>query len=83
MTIFTAVIIALPISIIPLVVEAIIVEDMTFNDDLMILTPHRIYDETNINIFGCYVITLLFRIINPLGTIGKFIHFIFTVGRKD
>lgn len=83
MAICSAVLIMIVVFSIPFAMEIYVAENVTSDDWAMVLTPRRLYDNSNMNMFGCYVITGICRIINPIGTIGKFIHFIFTVGRKD
>lgn len=46
-------------------------------------TPKQMYESTNLNMFGCCVLWLIFFILNPILFICKFIGWIFTVGRKD
>lgn len=58
--------------------------DVLFESNYIVVTPSRLYECTKkFNIFGCWVICILFRIVNPIGTIGKLIHFIFTTGRRS
>ena len=55
-----------------------------FNPSYIVLTPSRLYKCTKgLNKLGCWIIFVLFRIINPVGTIGKVIHFIFTAGSEE
>lgn len=52
--------------------------------DYVVLTPSRLYHHTPLNKFGSWFIIIVFRILNSVGTIGKFLHFIFTTeGRKN
>lgn len=51
-------------------------------NEYIIFTPKRIYNRIGVNKFGAWVITVFLRIINPIGTIGKFVHFAFTNGRE-
>ena len=83
MAIGTTVLIMIVVFSIPLAMEIYVAEKLTLDDSVMVLTPRRIYDNSNMNMFGCCVITGICRIINPFGTIGKFVHFIFTIGRKN
>lgn len=47
------------------------------------ITPKRIYNITNLNMFGCVVVFVLSLILNPITYILYFIYFIFHVGRKE
>ena len=55
--------------------------DVLYESNYIVVTPSRLYECTSINGFGCWIICILFRIFNPIGTIGKLTHFIFTTGR--
>jgi hypothetical protein len=45
-------------------------------------TPKYIYKNTNCNMFGCILITLLGVVLIPIYYIIYFIYFIFHIGRK-
>ena len=62
-------------------IVSIVVEFVESNGQL-IWTPRDIYDKTNFNIFGCWVLYIGLCIISPFMAIGKFIYWIFHVGRK-
>ena len=53
---------------------------------ICLLTPNEIYENTNLNWFGCIFVWFLEFIINPIMwvciTIGKIVKWLFTVGRK-
>lgn len=50
------------------------------------LSPVDIYHNTNLNIFGCIILTILRNILCPVMSIiywiGKFFYWLMTVGRK-
>lgn len=54
---------------------------------ICLLTPSEIYENTNLNWFGCIFVWFLEFIINPIVWIGiaivKTIVWLFTAGRKD
>ena len=55
-----------------------------YESPYLVLTPTRLcLCSKNISILGCWIICILFRIVNPIGTIGKLTHFIFTTGRSN
>lgn len=53
---------------------------------ICLLTPSEIYENTNLNWFGCVFVWFLEFLINPfvwIGiTIAKIVKWLFTVGRK-
>lgn len=62
-------------------------------DNFDFLNPKFIYDNSNMNIFGCFIVSILLNIICPIisvlywsfkisALIIKFIGFIFIVGRR-
>lgn len=52
-------------------------------DDLgEIFNPKEIYDNTTVNIFGCIMLTILFNILCPVMTIGYWLWWLCTVGRR-
>ena len=64
------------------IVSLLLIEDMK----ICLLTPSEIYENTNLNWFGCGFVCFLEFIINPIMwiciTIIKIIKWLFTVGRK-
>jgi hypothetical protein len=48
-----------------------------------VLNPVEIYDNVDVNWFGCGLLTFLFNIACPPLTIGYWIYWLCTVGRKD
>lgn len=46
-------------------------------------TPKEIYENTEMNVFGCIVVWVFSIIFNPLRFIFLFIYFLFHVGRKN
>ena len=54
---------------------------------ICLLTPSEIYENTNLNWFGCIFVWFLEFLINPIMwiciTIVKIVKWLFTVGRKD
>ena len=51
-------------------------------DKMFLVRPKFLYEISEMNMFGCYLVTALFCVINPIGGIFRLIHFICTVGRK-
>ena len=53
---------------------------------ICLLTPSEIYENTNLNWFGCVFVWFLEFIINPIMwiciTVVKIVKWLFTVGRK-
>jgi hypothetical protein len=49
----------------------------------LIWTPRDIYDKTDFNIFGCWVLYIGLCVISPFMAIGKLVYWIFHVGRED
>ena len=49
----------------------------------IIWTPKDIYNRTKFNMFGSWLLFIGLCIISPFMAIGKFIYWIFHVGRKD
>ena len=45
-------------------------------------TPKEIYENTEMNMFGCLVVWIFSTIFNPLRFVFLFIYFLFHVGRK-
>ncbi len=70
-------IIAFLMSLCELVVMGILTKDKMF-----LVRPKFLYEHSNMNMFGCYLVTALCCVINPFGGIFRLIHFICTVGRK-
>ena len=64
------------------IVSLLLIGDMK----ICLLTPSEIYENTNLNWFGCIFVWFLEFLINPIMwiciTIGKIIIWLFTVGRK-
>ena len=63
-------------------------------DEPVVYHPELIYENTKMNWFGCWFCFILIRLVSPLFTIFAllmmpilyivdFIHWLFTVGRKD
>ena len=59
-----------------------VVAEFSITAGYLLWTPRDIYDKTNFNIFGCWVLYIGLCIISPFMAIGKFIYWIFHVGRK-
>lgn len=56
---------------------------MTFDDLHEIpTTPRQIYDESNMNMFGCTIQFLIMLVFNPIFHVVEFIYWIIHVGRK-
>ena len=51
-------------------------------DKMFLVRPKFLYEHSEMNMFGCCLVTALFCVINPIGGIFRLIHFICTVGRK-
>ena len=49
----------------------------------IIWTPKDIYNRTKFNMFGSWLLFIGLCIISPFMAIGKFIYWIFHVGRED
>lgn len=75
------------------IVEVILTLSVWGRDNFDFLNPKFIYDNSNMNIFGCLIVSILLNIVCPiisvlywsfkiLACIIKFIAFIFTVGRR-
>ena len=75
------------------ILEVIITLSVLGRDNFDFLNPKFIYDNSNMNIFGCLIVSILLNIVCPviavlywsfkvLSCIIKFIGFIFTVGRR-
>lgn len=75
------------------IVEIIITLSVWGRDNFDFLNPKFIYDNSNMNIFGCIIVSILLNIVCPiisvlywsfkiLVCIINFIGFIFTVGRR-
>ena len=64
------------------IISLLLIDDMK----ICLLTPNEIYENTNLNWFGCISVWFLEFLINPIMwiciTILKFIIWLFTVGRK-
>ena len=76
-------------SIISLCIECVITDEL---DD--IIFPSTIYENSQLNWFGCWFLFILLSIFSPVGfalkvigimcwAISSFVKFIFTVGRDD
>jgi hypothetical protein len=48
-----------------------------------IFNPKEIYNNTEVNWFGCIMLTILFNLLCPAMTIGYWLRWLCTVGRKD
>lgn len=55
---------------------------LTHDFDNVYKTPKKIYERTDLNMFGCILLWLFFIITNPFGYFVSIIYFIFHVGRK-
>lgn len=53
-----------------------------YNVGLRILNPKCIYEVTNVNYFGCAVLTILLNLLCPIVTICYWFYILCTVGRK-
>jgi hypothetical protein len=52
-----------------------------FNENFIVFTPARLKKYCqSISEINCWKLYALFRIMNPIGTIGQFVHFIFVRG---
>ena len=51
-------------------------------DKMFLVRPKFLYEISEMNMFGCYLVTALCCVINPIGGILRLIHFVCTVGRK-
>lgn len=47
-----------------------------YDDDRFFITPWRLKQTTTINLFFCWVWAIIIRILNPIGTIICFIHWV-------
>lgn len=45
-------------------------------------TPNEIYESSNINMFGCVLLFIIFVVFDPLFILARFLYWIFHVGRK-
>lgn len=48
-----------------------------------VINPKKIYEETDLNMFGSTIVWLLLLILDPIYFILKFLYWIFHVGRSD
>jgi hypothetical protein len=55
--------------------------DDIFNEDYA--SPKSMYNNSHLNIFGAFMVWLLFFLINPIYYMLYFIRWVFTVGRKS
>lgn len=60
-----------------------IVFEFTETCTKIIWTPKDIYNRTKFNMFGSWLLFIGLCIISPFMAIGKFIYWIFHVGRED
>ena len=53
------------------------------NEKQYLATPSFFYEHTNMNKFGCWVVTALLCILNPFGGLYRLLRFVFTAGREN
>lgn len=53
------------------------------NFNTFVFLPQDIYNCTNLNKFGCIILSIILIAINPLSAILQFFDWIFQMGRKE